>query len=140
MLLRCSIIPSNMVPLKTLKKFLLRDVWSGIETKHASKRTTDQTHRESLLGFTLKYCTTNKMLADFFTMPLQCELFRKCCDIVLGYRNINTLQRPWHRNVLESGKSTTHFQPSRGASGNSSPKRIKRVTWTVKQLTGSHCF
>ena len=31
------------------------------------------------------------MLADFFTKPLQGALFCKFCNVILGYRHINTL-------------------------------------------------
>ena len=42
-------------------------------------------------GIEVKYCPTEKMLADFFTKPLQGTLFRKFRDIVLGYKHINAL-------------------------------------------------
>ena len=34
---------------------------------------------------TIKYCPTNKMLADFFTKPLQGTLFKFFKDIIMGY-------------------------------------------------------
>ena len=37
------------------------------------------------------YCPTEKMIADFFTKPLQGNLFRKFRDVVLGYKHISSL-------------------------------------------------
>jgi hypothetical protein len=39
----------------------------------------------------LKYCLTGKMIADFFTKPLQGALFRKLRGIVMGHAHISTL-------------------------------------------------
>ena len=38
------------------------------------------------------YCPTAKMIADFFTKPLQGNLFRKLRDVVLGYKHVNELK------------------------------------------------
>ena len=42
-------------------------------------------------GIDVVYCPTAKMLADFFTKPLQGSLFRKFRDVILGYKHIDTL-------------------------------------------------
>lgn len=39
----------------------------------------------------VEYCPTEKMLADFFTKPLQGELFRRFRDIIMGHKHISTL-------------------------------------------------
>ena len=39
----------------------------------------------------VQYCPTDKMIADFFTKPLQGSLFRKFRDVVLGYKHISSL-------------------------------------------------
>ena len=36
----------------------------------------------------VKYCPTEKMIADFFTKPLQGNLFKRFRDIILGYKHI----------------------------------------------------
>ena len=41
---------------------------------------------------TVEYCPTGKMIADFFTKPLQGNLFRKFRDLVLGYKHISELE------------------------------------------------
>ena len=40
----------------------------------------------------IKYCNTKRMLADFFTKPLQGLQFRLLRDIVMGYRHVNDLK------------------------------------------------
>jgi hypothetical protein len=42
-------------------------------------------------GLTVRHCPTERMLADFFTKPLQGNLFREFRDIILGYRHTSTL-------------------------------------------------
>ena len=39
----------------------------------------------------VEYCPTEKMVADFFTKPLQGSLFRKFRDVVMGYKHISSL-------------------------------------------------
>ena len=39
----------------------------------------------------IQYCPTNKMLADFFTKPLQGILFKFFKDIIMGYVSIDDL-------------------------------------------------
>ena len=41
--------------------------------------------------FTVEYCNTLAMLADYFTKPLQGELFRRLRRIVMGWDDIDTL-------------------------------------------------
>ena len=38
------------------------------------------------------YCPTAKMIADFFTKPLQGNLFRKLRDVVMGHKHITELE------------------------------------------------
>ncbi|KAI2490730.1 Reverse transcriptase (RNA-dependent DNA polymerase) [Fragilaria crotonensis] len=44
-------------------------------------------------GVTIQHCPTLEMLADFFTKPLQGNLFRRFRDVILGYSHIDTLRR-----------------------------------------------
>ena len=61
---------------------------SGQKTKHMDNRyflIKDCLNTERI---TVEYCPTGKMIADFFTKPLQGNLFRKFRDLVLGYKHI----------------------------------------------------
>ena len=42
-------------------------------------------------GMEIRHCPTLKMLADFFTKPLQGQLFYKLRDVILGYKHISSL-------------------------------------------------
>ena len=64
---------------------------SGQKTKHMSNRYFWIKDRLSSEGITIKYCPTEKMVADFFTKPLLGSLFRKFRDVILGYKHISSL-------------------------------------------------
>jgi hypothetical protein len=42
-------------------------------------------------GIVIRHCPTLKVLADFFTKPLQGHLFRRFCDVILGHSHVDTL-------------------------------------------------
>jgi hypothetical protein len=48
--------------------------------------------RLGLEGFEVVYCPTEQMLADFFTKPLQGNLFRKLRAVVMGHTHIDSLK------------------------------------------------
>ena len=64
---------------------------SGQKTKHMDNRYFWIKDRLESEGITVDYCPTEKMVADFFTKPLQGGLFRKYRDIILGDKHISTL-------------------------------------------------
>lgn len=39
----------------------------------------------------VQYCSTERVLTDFLTIPLQGDLFRKFRSIVLGYKHMSSL-------------------------------------------------
>ena len=63
---------------------------SGQKTKHMDNRYFWIKDRLDSENIRVQYCPTEKMLADFFTKPLQGSLFRKFRDAVMGY-NISDL-------------------------------------------------
>ena len=70
------------------------------------------------------YCPTEEMLADFFTKPLQGNLFRKFREVIMGRAHIDTLQKP---------KSVT-FQERVGINmnqGNGTDSEIKTGTGNI---------
>ena len=42
-------------------------------------------------GIKIEYCPIENMIAEFFTKPLQGDLFKKFRDIVIGFKNISTI-------------------------------------------------
>ena len=65
---------------------------SGTKTKHMDNRFFWIKDRLKSERIKVEYCPTSKMIADFFTKPLQGTLFRKLRDIMLGYKHIESLQ------------------------------------------------
>ena len=64
----------------------------GQKTKHMNIRYFFIKDRLKSEGIKVVYCPTGKMIADFFTKPLQGRLFRKFRDVVLGYIHISELK------------------------------------------------
>ena len=59
---------------------------------------------------TIQYCPTKKMVADYFTRPLQGALFYKFRDQIMGVVEMETILGVYpinHRSVLESYQSDT---------------------------------
>ena len=50
----------------------------------------DRTEQENIK---IKYCPTEEMLADFFTKPLQENLFRKFREVLMGRKHIDSLKK-----------------------------------------------
>ena len=40
----------------------------------------------------IAYCSTEHMLTDFFTKALQGSLFANFCDVIMGWKHVDTLQ------------------------------------------------
>ena len=66
---------------------------SGQKTKHMDNRYFWIKDRLNTEGIKVEYCPTEKMIADFFTKPLQGNLFRKLRDVILGYNHISDLEK-----------------------------------------------
>ncbi len=64
---------------------------SGQKTKHMDNRYFWIKDRIESENIKVEYCPTDKMVADFFTKPLQGNLFRKFRDVVMGVKHISTL-------------------------------------------------
>ncbi len=64
---------------------------SGQKTKHMDNRYFWIKDRIESENIKVEYCPTEKMVADFFTKPLQGNLFRKFRDVVMGVKHISSL-------------------------------------------------
>jgi len=51
-------------------------------------------------GISIEHCPTDEMLADFFTKPLQGNLFRKFRAVLLGHEHIDSFKKVL-RSVLK---------------------------------------
>ena len=64
---------------------------SGKQTKHIDNRYFWIKDRLQSENIEVQYCPTERMIADFFTKPLQGNLFKRFRDIVLGYKHISSI-------------------------------------------------
>jgi len=110
---------------------------SGQKTKHMDNRYFFIKDRLNSENIKVEYCPTGKMIADFFTKPLQGNLFRKFRDLVLGYKHISDL----NEESPKSGESPSqecignniHKENIMGdvGGGDSQPlnNKKKRISW-----------
>ncbi len=66
---------------------------AGQKSRHVNIRYFWIKDRTKANGITIRHCPTLEMLADFFTKPLQGNLFRRFRDVILGKSHIDTLKR-----------------------------------------------
>ena len=64
---------------------------SGRKTKHIDNRYFWIKDRITTEGITIEHCPTERMVADFYTKPLQGNLFRVFRDVILGYAHVSSL-------------------------------------------------
>ncbi|CAJ1965740.1 unnamed protein product [Cylindrotheca closterium] len=99
---------------------------AGKRSKHIDNRFYFIKDRLLSEGIDVVYCPTAKMLADFFTKPLQGSLFRKFRDVVLGYKHIDSLlEDDEEESVKERVGSRTDDSPE-SDSDESKPSYINR--------------
>ena len=60
----------------------------------------------------IQYCPTQKMLADFFTKPLQGELFRKFRKVIMGWEPLSYLNEN-HTTIPNTPQTETHNMESK---------------------------
>jgi hypothetical protein len=89
----------------------------------------------------VEYCPTEKMIADFFTKPLQGNLFRKFRDVVMGYKHISSLYDQSEQTLAQERVGNdengilvkNHKRPNIGNS-----KKMEFWTKILKGLTPVH--
>ena len=64
----------------------------GPNSRHIDIRYFFIKDRIDLERIEVQHCLTEQMLADFFTKPLQGNLFRKLRAVVMGYRHVDSLK------------------------------------------------
>ena len=85
---------------------------SGRKTKHIDNRYFWIKDRITSDRITIEHCPTERMVADFYTKPLQGNLFRVFRDVILGYVHVSSL------NDFGMEASDEEHVPEREASGN----------------------
>ena len=107
---------------------------SGQKTKHMDNRYFWIKDRLDSEGIEVKYCPTSKMLADFFTKPLQGSQFRRFRDVILGYKHVSELENELEQNESSSSQERVRKNDScktvkRDERGSSLAPECARVTW-----------
>jgi hypothetical protein len=65
---------------------------SGPNSRHIDIRYLFIKDRLKIEGFSVEYCPTEQMLADFFTKPIQGNLFRRLWKVIMGRKHIDALK------------------------------------------------
>ena len=82
-------------------------------------------------GIDVHHCPTLKMLADYFTKPLQGKLFHKFCAVIMGWKHMSTL---WEED-LASDKRMNSDMSFKERVGNNVFRENKNVN---KKSTVTH--
>jgi hypothetical protein len=53
-------------------------------------------------GYIVEHCRTTKMIADFFTKPLQGSVFRTLRDVIMGQKHISVLDSIEDNSIMKS--------------------------------------
>jgi hypothetical protein len=76
-------------------------VSAGPRSRHIDIRYFWIADRTVAHGISIRHCPTLCMLGDFFTKPLQGVLFRRFCDVILGYKHSSVLTNPSPTSAVE---------------------------------------
>ncbi|KAI2506283.1 hypothetical protein MHU86_8113 [Fragilaria crotonensis] len=66
---------------------------AGPKSRHIDIRYFWMKDRVKAAGVKIRHCPTWRMLADFFTKPLQGNLFRTLRDVLMGHKHVTTLEQ-----------------------------------------------
>jgi hypothetical protein len=73
------------------------------------------------------------MIADFFTKPLQGNLFRKFRDVVLGYKHITSLYDSSEQTLVQErvgkGEIDILWENIKRPNANASNRSMKNMPW-----------
>jgi hypothetical protein len=92
---------------------------SGKGTRHINIRYFFITDRIARKEVAIQYCPTKQMVADYFTKPLQGELFYKFRDQIMGVVPMDTISGD-HRSVLDDKSS----KPARSEKQKKVPPKV----------------
>jgi hypothetical protein len=101
---------------------------AGKKSKHIDNRFYFIKDRLLTEGIDVVYCPTAKMLADFFTKPLQGSLFRKFRDVIMGLKHIDTLLEDDEAVSAKERVGSNMGDSMESDIGETNPSCINRVT------------
>ena len=101
-------------------------VSAGAKSRHIDIRFFWVKDSTEAMGIKIRHCPTLRMLADFFTKPLQGTLFRTFRDAILGITSINELDQFFLDRPVEERVGILR-QDGRGTD-------CKRVAWADQQI------
>jgi hypothetical protein len=112
---------------------------SGKGTRHINIRYFFITDRIARKEIAIQYCPTKEMVADYFTKPLQGELFYKFRDQIMGVVPMDTISGD-HRSVLDDKsnhpiRSEKQTKVSPKTSTSAQPKRAREVSMTTAHIS-----
>ena len=106
---------------------------AGPKSRHINIRYFWIKDRTQAAGITIRHCPTLRMLGDFFTKPLQGNLFRTFRDVILGYKHVRTLDLASSMSLAEERVGTLRPAGRRIAHPGDSDTDMKvtkaKVTW-----------
>jgi hypothetical protein len=98
----------------------------GQKSRHINIRFFFIKDRVSSGDISIAYCPTDEMLADFFTKPLQGNLFRKFRAVLLGEAHVSTLKKPLTPSEERVGKAVNEAVRT-GVNGHGQTDTDKKV-------------
>ena len=104
---------------------------AGDKSRHIDIRYFFIKDRISKNEIKVEYCPTEKMLADFFTKPLQGTIFRRFRDVIMGHAHIDTLIN------MDIEKMTSKERVDKSDREEATPKPTETVKWQEPAM-GQH--
>ena len=79
--------------------------------------------------FQIEYTPTGEMLADYFTKPLQGNLFRKFRAVIMGHCHISTLKTVQNDEIKERVEQCVHNHVISTSNEKAKSPEIKKVSF-----------
>jgi hypothetical protein len=90
-------------------------------------------------GYVVEHCRTTRMLADFFTKPLQGSLFRTMRDIIMGHKPLEELEDPDKTENAEDSTLSVKSPTNEERVGNEIPQESFADNSTDTDTVAEEC-
>ena len=104
---------------------------SGKRTKHMDIRYFWIKDRIKTEGIEIRYCPTQMMIADFFTKPLQGNLFKRFRDVIMGQKHIDSLEEYRNENATPQERVGKDKKSEKSSDSNGGVSNTSFVTKNV---------